>query len=54
MNETRIMVEAAAAKPKYRTTAAELLKRCREFYQDTENEAEYQKWKESHKEEETA
>ena len=32
-------------KPKYKKTAAALLARCREFYQDPENERAYQEWK---------
>lgn len=31
--------------PKYKKTAAALLKRCREFYQDPKNEQAYQEWK---------
>ena len=34
-----------AEKPKYNKTAAALLQRCREFYQDPENERAYQEWK---------
>lgn len=32
-------------KPKYDYMAAELLERCRAFYQDPENERAYQEWK---------
>lgn len=45
MEEMRITARAAATKPNYRKTAAELLARCREFYQDPENEREFQEWK---------
>ena len=45
MTEIRISVRTAAEKPNYRRTAAALLERCREFYQDPENERAYQEWK---------
>ena len=45
MEELRVIARKAATKPNYRTTAAELLARCREFYQDPENERAYQEWK---------
>ena len=45
MNELRITVTAVKDKPKYKKTAAALLERCREFYQDPENERAYQEWK---------
>jgi len=32
-------------KPKYSATAAALLERCREFYQDPENEKAFREWK---------
>jgi len=35
----------AKAKPDYTKTAAALLARCREFYQNHENERAYQEWK---------
>ena len=38
-------VSASGQKPKYKKTAAALLGRCREFYQDPENERAYQEWK---------
>ena len=41
----RISVERAASPPKYDTAAAELLARCREFYQDPENERAFLEWK---------
>lgn len=46
MTEIRISVRTATEKPNYRRTAAALLERCREFYQDPENEKAYQEWKE--------
>ena len=45
MNEMKITVRNGTKKPDYRKTAAELLARCREFYQDPENERAYQEWK---------
>ena len=45
VNEMRITVSQAEEKPNYQKTAAELLKRCREFYQDPENERAFQEWK---------
>lgn len=45
VSETRITVSQAKDKPKYQKTAAELLERCREFYQNPENEKAFQEWK---------
>ena len=45
MTEIRISVRTAAEKPNYRRTAAALLERCREFYQDPENEKAFLEWK---------
>ena len=45
VEELRITARKAATKPNYRKTAAALLGRCREFYQDPENERAYQEWK---------
>lgn len=45
VNEIRITVSQAEEKPNYQKKAAELLKRCREFYQDPENEKAFQEWK---------
>ena len=45
MDDMRITVRTAKETPKYRKTAAALLERCREFYQDPENERAYQEWK---------
>ena len=46
MTEIRITARSSGKKPDYKKTAAALLERCREFYQDPENEREYQEWKE--------
>ena len=43
--EMTISARRAETKPKYQTTAAELLKRCREFYEDEENEKAFREWK---------
>lgn len=45
MSEMRITVSQAKDKPNHRKTAAELLERCRDFYQDPENERAFQEWK---------
>ena len=45
VSETRITVSQAKDKPNYQKTAAELLKRCREFYQNPENERAFLEWK---------
>ena len=45
MTELRITARTSGKKPDYRKTAAALLERCREFYQDPENERAYQEWK---------
>ena len=45
MSEMKITVRSADKKPNYRKTAAELLARCREFYQDPKNEEAFRKWK---------
>ena len=45
MTEMTITARTAKTKPNYRKTAAELLARCREFYQDEENERAYQEEK---------
>ena len=44
-----ISTERAAEKPKYDLMAAEILKRCREFYEDPENEKAFREWKEKEK-----
>lgn len=45
MTELTVSAREATTKPDYRKTAAELLKRCREFYQNPENENAFQEWK---------
>ena len=46
MTEMQIRtVKESGKAPDYTKTAAALLKRCREFYQDPENERAYQEWK---------
>lgn len=47
--EMTISARKAETKPKYQITAAELLKRCREFYNDPENERAFREWKEQKK-----
>ena len=47
--ETKICAERAETKPKYETTARELLDRCRGFYEDPENEEAFREWKEQKK-----
>lgn len=42
--EMRIVLKGSGQKPKYDKTARELLDRCREFYQDPENEKAFQEW----------
>jgi hypothetical protein len=38
-------VRSSGKEPDFTKTAAELLKRCREFYQDPENERAFLEWK---------
>ena len=45
MPELQVNVRVSKEKPNYDKTAAELLKRCREFYQDPENDKAFQAWK---------
>ena len=45
MTDIRICAERAMTEPKYKTTAAELLNTCREFYTKPENEKAFQEWK---------
>lgn len=40
----KISVRTAEEKPDYKKTAAALLERCREFYQDAENEQAFREW----------
>ena len=41
---TPVIAEAVKTEPKYSVMAAALLKRCREFYQDTGNEKAFLEW----------
>lgn len=43
--ELRITARSSGKKPNYKKTAVQMLARCREFYQDPENERAYQEWK---------
>jgi len=45
VSEMQITVKTAEEKPNYQKTAAELLKRCRAFYEDPENEKAFLEWK---------
>jgi hypothetical protein len=45
MTELTATVRESGKAPNFKKTAAELLQRCREFYQDPENERAYQEWK---------
>lgn len=45
MKEMSVSVERCRTKPKYKAPAADLLKRCREFYEDPENEKAFLEWK---------
>ena len=49
-----ITIEAARvkAKPKYGVLAAELLEKCRGFYEDPENEKAFRAWKDGERAEE--
>ena len=44
MTELTITARNSGKKPDSRKTAAELLERCRAFYQDPENEKAFQEW----------
>ena len=44
MSEIPIRTEVSETQPKYKATAAALLERCREFYQNPENEKAFQEW----------
>jgi len=44
MKELTATVRESGKAPNFKKTAAELLKRCRDFYQDPENERAYQEW----------
>ena len=43
--KTEIRISEVRTEPKYKASAAELLRRCREFYEDPENEREYEEWR---------
>ena len=45
MSRETISVVRVQKKPDYQKTAAELLERCRAFFQDEENEKDFQAWK---------
>ena len=45
MSEMKITARSGEKKPDYRKTAAEMLERAREFYQDPKNEEDFLKWK---------
>ena len=45
LNRLTISTERAETKPDHTKTAAELLERCRAFYEDPENEEAFRKWK---------
>ena len=45
MTEMAITARKARTEPRYKATAAALLERCREFYQNPENEKAFQEWK---------
>ena len=49
MKEMTISARRTKTKPKYSIQAAALLKACREFYDDPENEKAFQEWKETKK-----
>ena len=54
MCELTITATDSGKKPDYLKTAAELLKRCREFYQNPENERAFQEWKQKGSEKDEA
>ena len=45
MSRETISAVRVKKKPDYQKTAAELLERCRAFFQDEENEKAFQAWK---------
>lgn len=45
MTEITISARTCAEKPNYWKTAGALLERCREFYQNPDNEKAFQEWK---------
>ena len=52
MSTMQIRTEVTETQPNYKKTAAALLERCREFYQNPENEQAFQEWLASRKKEE--
>lgn len=44
-NGMMVTVTDSGKKPDFKKTAPMLLKRCRDFYQDPENERAFQEWK---------
>ena len=49
MSGMTISAARVKEKPKHGTLAAELLERCRTFYEDPENERAFREWKEQKK-----
>lgn len=49
MSEIRIEAREGKQKMKPETTAAELLEKCRQFYQNPENEKAFLEWKQAKK-----
>lgn len=49
VSEMRIEAEKSGRKPDYKASAPELLRLCREFYEDPENEKAFREWKEEQK-----
>ena len=45
INGLRVTARTSGKSLNYKKTAPELLARCREFYQDPENEKAFQEWK---------
>lgn len=45
VEKMKVTAEGSLREPGYRTTAAELLRRCREFYGDESNEEAFRAWK---------
>ncbi|MBQ1366262.1 MAG: hypothetical protein IIY60_10640 [Clostridia bacterium] len=54
MNETTITATRVMKDPPYEKTAAGLLEAARAFYRSPENEMDYQEWKKSRRESESA
>ena len=45
MSNMSVTVRSSGKEPDFTKTAGELLKRCREFYQDPENVKRFEEWK---------